>query len=855
MNIRDNKIFVGDSDPESLSRIKQMLLEEEFAVWTSEDAGETVRILNSGEFDLVIIDIKIYVQLVHQNFNIGSRGEGQTPIIILTTDEDFEVAMAVVEEAAVDFLDKPVRVKRLLITVRNALEHSSKLQQIRKDQEELSSLKELYEHIINGIDYGLVVLDKDLRIVSLNRNEPRRDQRNDDEVIGEYCYDYFYNREAVCDECEVKEVFEKGIPVKYNIANKTVGGKSFHLEVEAFPLFNKNGEVIQAVQLIKDVTDRIQLEKELREKKEHLESLVAHAPIGIFTTDNEGYIETANPAFVELSGTDPTGMNVLKAENFKKAGVDDAFNHVLREGKPFEIEGIRCGQLDKEKICSIRSVPLRGVGEEITGLIATVADVTEKWALEESYKKRITELSIFREIGELLQSNTNLDDIYSIALIGVTAGKGLGFNRAFLLRYDRNESKLYGVKAIGPSDKEEAWRIWMEIYEKNLSLNQLFEDYKSDQSDKDVKVNAIIKILKIPITWEEGFLHEVLFKNVSLRIGTSEAEEHADQKMITEAIGCDTFAVAPLISRGRAEGLIIADNLITGEEITEEDVDHLSIITTQAGAAIENSILLKNLEEKIEALRQTYTDLKENRDLLWRAERLSVVGEVAASVAHEIRNPLTSIGGFTRAVLRDLEVAEKITTNKRFLTIILEEVKRLERIVSETLEFVRPVMPKFEYADVNEVVEQTFNMMAGEINEDQVVTTKDYQDGLEKIWMDTDQIRQVLLNIFRNAIHAMEDAGMLSVITEGDSENVRIHISDTGHGIAEENKNKLFTAFFTTKSTGSGLGLTVSAQIIKKHGGSIEVESQEGGGSTFLITLPVHTKEEINAKENSSSRR
>jgi len=205
--------------------------------------------------------------------------------------------------------------------------------------------------------------------------------------------------------------------------------------------------------------------------------------------------------------------------------------------------------------------------------------------------------------------------------------------------------------------------------------------------------------------------------------------------------------------------------------------------------------------------------------------------------------------------VRDLENAEKVRTNRRFLSIILEEVKRLERIVNEILEFVHPVSPRFAYVDLNEVIEQTFNMMAGEIDENRYIITKDYQEDLPPVWMDADQIRQVLMNLLRNAIHAMDEGGMLSVITTGTNENVKIHISDTGEGIPEENKDKLFTAFFTTKSTGSGLGLTVSSQLIKNHGGTIEVESQEGEGSTFIITLPLRRQEERHEKENSGSGR
>jgi PAS domain S-box-containing protein len=854
------KILVADTDEETLSWTCDVLQEEGINVLTTSDPGETLRLIESGEFDLLIFDIKIYAQLVHHNFRIESRDERDVPIIVLTTDEDFELTVSAIKEGAVDFLDKPIRVKRLLISIRNALMHSSKVKQLKSEQEELSSLKDLYEHIIHGIDYGLVVLDQNLRIESINEHQKRKHRTAESEAIGAHCFDYFYDRPSTCEDCRVKEVFEKGAPVRYNVTNKAIGGTSYFLEVEAFPLYSPQGEVTRVVQLIKDVTERVLLERELRLQKEYLENLFANAPIGIFTTDREGFIRTANPAFANLLGVDEprdaVGLNVLEADDFKKAQLDVGFRSVLQAGTPFENESVQCEAIGRHNsICAIRCVPLRGSESEIIGLIATVADVTEKWKLEEHYLKRITELSIFKEIGELFQSSNELEDIYSIALIGVTAGHGLGFNRAFLLRYDSNANILHGEKAVGPADAEEAAQIWEEFHVKDLTLKEIYDNYKSDPDTHDIKLNEITREIHLPITWEGGFIQEVLFKCIPMRITSDQFAEYDDLEHLTAALRCQEFAAAPLISRGRTEGLIIADNSITGEDISDEDVNRLSIITNQAGVAIENSQLLNSLEEKVEALRQAYLDLKKNRDLRLRAERLSVVGEVAASVAHEIRNPLTSIGGFTRAVLRDLENIEKTRTNRRFLTIILEEVKRLERIVNEILEFVRPVMPRYENANLNEVIEETFNMMAGEIDESRIVISKDYQDDLSLVWMDPDQIRQVLLNLLQNAIHAIEETGMLSVITEGDTRNVRVHISDTGHGIPAENREKLFTAFFTTKSTGSGLGLTVSNQIIKNHGGSIEVESSRGEGSTFVITLPVQSQEETNEEENLGRRR
>ena len=860
MTNKHEKILVGDGDKTNLERIRKILIEEEFNVWAADEAGELLRIFASGKFDLLILDIKIYAQLRLQHFVIDTDAEDPSQVIVMTSETDFPATIDAIKDGATDFIEKPIRVKRLLITIRNALLHARKMKEMRRDQRELASLKELYERIINGIDYGIVVLDQNLKIESINDHLRKKYRKKEiPSVAGKSCYRFFYDRKTICDKCRIKEVFEKGLPAKYNIVHKTRWGMQYHLEVDAYPLFDAEGRVTRVVQLVKDVTERVKLEEELREKKEYLENLLTHAPVGIFSTDQAGVILAVNSSFAQIVGAGDAskllGINILESETFLQSGLNREFIEVLQHGKTIEIESRPChSQWGKESVCSIRCVPLKGKNDQISGLIATVEDVSEKSKLEENFRKRIAELSIFKEIGELLQSTVDLNEIYTIALIGVTAGKGLGFNRAFILRYDRNSNELIGEAAIGPSDAAEAGRIWSEIYEQNLSLREIFENYKVNLQEKDVRVREIVKRLRIPLTWEEGLLQEVLFRNTPCKVTNAGQGKFADQRLLAAELGCDEFAVVPLVSRGKAEGIIIADNLITHKEISDEDVNRLSIITNQAGTAIENSRLLQNLEEKVEALRIAYLDLKGNRDLLLRAERLSAVGEVAAMVAHEIRNPLTSIGGFARTILRDIEKAEKAETNRRFLNIIIEEVKRLESIVTEILGFVRPVPMKFEAANLHEVIDQTLSMMSGEIDESKVIITRDYQQDLPLVWMDVDQMRQVLLNLFRNALHAMHNEGMLSVITKSDGDWVRIHVSDTGEGIRAENLDKLFNAFFTTKSSGSGLGLTICMHIVKSHGGTIEVESREGEGSTFIISLPLRSGEVNRDEEENLSR-
>jgi signal transduction histidine kinase len=241
------------------------------------------------------------------------------------------------------------------------------------------------------------------------------------------------------------------------------------------------------------------------------------------------------------------------------------------------------------------------------------------------------------------------------------------------------------------------------------------------------------------------------------------------------------------------------------------------------------------LEKANANLEKTNKELQESRDKLIQAERLSTVGEVAAHVAHEIRNPLVCIGGFARSLYKEIKDDDP---KKGKLQIILDEVERLERYLRDTLTFIRPLVPEFRPTDLVALIQETFQMLSSEIDKSKVQIELSLMKNSPLLEIDPDQIRQVLLNIFRNALEAMPDGGQLTVSSNFSDGFYTISVADTGVGIDKQNMEKLFTAFFTTKSTGSGLGLTISSQIINNHGGTIGLSSQPGVGTVFHITLP-----------------
>jgi len=255
---------------------------------------------------------------------------------------------------------------------------------------------------------------------------------------------------------------------------------------------------------------------------------------------------------------------------------------------------------------------------------------------------------------------------------------------------------------------------------------------------------------------------------------------------------------------------------------------------------------LKEYSERLEEMGEERTkELREAQERLIRQEKLAVLGQLAGGVGHELRNPLGAIKNaayFLNMVLEEPEPEVKET-----LDILEKEVRTSERIISSLLGFARPKPPIRRKVDINEVVQEALSRATVPENVE-VVTQLD--ESLPIVLADPDQLTQVFGNIILIAIQAMPDGGQLIVKTSEVSGKpprsekwVAVSIADTGVGISEENLKKLFQPLFTTRAKGIGLGLALVKTLVEGHGGTIEVESEVGKGSTFTVSLPLRQQQ------------
>lgn len=423
----------------------------------------------------------------------------------------------------------------------------------------------------------------------------------------------------------------------------------------------------------------------------------------------------------------------------------------------------------------------------------------------------------------------------------VTAGPGLGFNRAVLFLADEGDTELMAAMAIGPATREEAHATWARLASESMSIEELLRKAPAEgvKTGFQSQVEGLKMVLLPPAAAGNPLLQAYRDRRV-VRILDPATLGDIPPRLRAVFAGTEVVCV-PLLAKDRAVGLIVADNAFSREPISEQRVQLLQILALVAGLALDNARIYRQLERQARQVREALEQLGAAQERLLHNERLATVGAVVARVSHEIRNPLTTIGGFARSLSKRPDDIERVARNS---DIIVEEVEKLERLLKEMLDFTSPRAPSFEPTEINALVEAFVGVHRAGTAERRVAIDMDLEPGLPQVLADRHQLQRVFLNLWQNAQQAMEEAtgGVQAVIgirTWREGETVKVAVSDTGNGIPAENLSRIFTPFFTTRHRGTGLGLAVVKKIVDDHHGSIEVRSEYGMGTTFIVALPV----------------
>ena len=471
------------------------------------------------------------------------------------------------------------------------------------------------------------------------------------------------------------------------------------------------------------------------------------------------------------------------------------------------------------------------------------------------HEKRVKELSTLWELNKALLTTVNFERILHLTLTAITIGEGLRFNRAMLFLVNEKDRILEGTMAVGPDNAEEAGKVWASLSRRNGALADLITQLDPESHSN---LNSVVKEIRIPLEQEQCILSRTVLEGRPFNIHLAQSKEGWLQTRcergchLGSEVGCYvgehlsrdpriySFATVPLMGKGKVIGVVLVDNLYNQNPITDEDVDFLSMFTSQAGLAIENATLYRNLEE-------VHQELKETQAFLVHLEKMVALGEMSTTIAHEIKNPLTSIGGFARRLDRNFPEASQ---EKKYSQTIIKEVSRLEKILKDLLSYTRDESLIFKELDLRDVLEESLSMVAEGIRSGGVQLIKEYAERIPLIKGDSLQLKQGFFNLINNACHAMKERGTLFLrvfpFSKNGSACVRVEVEDTGKGIDPENLHNIFNPFYSTKESSLGLGLPIVHKIIASHRGQIEVDNHPGTGVKFIITLPVFKK----GKEN-----
>ncbi len=313
-------------------------------------------------------------------------------------------------------------------------------------------------------------------------------------------------------------------------------------------------------------------------------------------------------------------------------------------------------------------------------------------------------------------------------------------------------------------------------------------------------------------------------------------EKEGNIEEVEELIEEGWLVGVPIFLKERIQGFLLLGEKKSQKEYTTEELELLEAFSNQVALGISRALIYRDMSLK-------------DREIM-QAEKMVAIGELASGIAHEIRNPL----GIITASAETLRKYKDEKIQKEMTDYILEESQRINQLINQFLDLARPKERKWERCDLREILEKTLLLLSPQAHRLGVKVEQEVPKDPLFLMIDPDQIRQAFMNIGVNALEAMPDGGTLRIkIWENGKGKVIIQFSDTGKGIPKEIRGRIFDPFFTTKERGTGLGLPIAQRIVIEHGGEINVEGEEKGGTTFTISLPI--REVQKDEENHSHRR
>ena len=513
---------------------------------------------------------------------------------------------------------------------------------------------------------------------------------------------------------------------------------------------------------------------------------------------------STEPPYYEGESTDAAGHThyclavplTFKGQLTGTLGVYDKFNP-NGEYLPFDPE-------NRQLLFTMAGVIVNAIENALT--YQQVEDLAER------NERMVRSLTALQEISQVMLTSVQEARLQEIILQGLTQEHGLGFDRAVMLMVDEASQTLRGAQGASHSP------VISDL--PNLKALQLPPPELIPVTDWEIPLRVDQGPLALAVLKKSSYHHHQTVKEPGLPPAL--AGKYTAQE----------FFVVPLVVKDRATGVILVDNQASGRPLEPERLYALQMFATQAALVLENAHLYFTIETN-------NRELLLIRERMLESDRLAALSSLASGMAHEIRNPLVSIGGFARRIAKLVEPNSPL---RGYVEVIQEEVTRLEKLLREILDFTGENLSYYGDHELGKLIEDTLILVQRDLDANKIKVAREFAQ-LPRLHCDDRQMKQVFYNLFQNAIQAMPHGGTLSIRTfpveKPDGLYAATSISDTGSGIPMEVLHNIFNPFFSTKDYGTGLGLAIAQRIISRHYGQIEVNNEIGKGVTFIVTLPV----------------
>ena len=744
----------------------------------------------------------------------------------------------------------------------------------KRAEEALRESEERFRSIVENSHDGIMILDDAHRFIYVNDELCRISGYSREEVVG-LDFREFLDEESkqLVAERYVRRQRGEEIPPRYEFNFVHKDGQKRRVEISSAVIKYSAGKVKTVAQIL-DITERKRAEEALHQSEQKYRNLFELAPYAIVTVDKKGVITSCNAVTLNFTGyskDEIVGKHFSKLSFLRLSDIPKymkLFISLLKGSvpEPFEVSY-------QTKDGTTRWVQAHAglLGVDVGNEVFQVAfgDITERKRAEQALRQSEEKLRTYLESAP---DGVYINDLQGTFLYGnKKAEEIIGYRKEELIgksflklnilpaKYLAKAGKLLALNAIGrptgPDEfeliKKDGTRVWVEISTTPIK-----------QAEGKTEVIAFVRDITERKQAEQALERQKahfqqLFDNSPDAIALLDT----DDRVVNINKG---FEVLFGYRIEEVKGRFINDVVVPEDRIEEASAMSRAALSNEArrketvrerkdGSLVDVSVLHYSIkfDDKPVGVYAIYSDiterkraeqaLKEAQEQLHRSEKLAAIGQLAGGVGHELRNPLGAIKNAIFYVRRRIAKSDLPATEPKvmeFLDTIDKEVNSANKVITDLLGFSRVAKPTVSSVNIGGMIEAALEHVPMPGN---VELTRNIDPSLPMVMVDGSQIQQVFANIILNAIEAMPEGGRLEIIARSKDDFVQVRFTDTGCGIPQSIISKIFDPLFTTKAKGIGLGLAMCKSTLERHGGDIQVETEEGKGTTFTISLP--TKE------------